>query len=350
MSLKQIRTDFVVFHATLQLPECDAKMAEQPKSNESSSSRTLLLLILAVSMVSSASILIRFSESHPLVIVFWRTLYGSILMASIGAARGDLKALRSPQIKATWFWLAAIGIVLSLHFSTWFTSLFMTTVAASVVLVNTSPIFTAVFSTLVLGESLRRKSWAGVLVAVGGAIFLALNDLMSTGFGALTGDALALLSAFFLAVYFIGGRRYAEGLPITVYTSVVYLSAAIATLPFCLTMGLDVLVFEPREVIIFLALAIFPTALGHSVNNYLLTLVPAYVVSSAVLGEPIGATVLAAIFLGEIPAELTLIGFGVILIGIALVLADIVSFERNKDLTLDDPNGTKSDRLGGYSN
>ncbi|MHA2140945.1 MAG: DMT family transporter [Candidatus Thorarchaeota archaeon] len=324
-----------------------------PESEKSISSRTILLLVLAVSMVSSASILIRFTNpilSPPLVIVFWRTLYGSIIMASVGAARGDLKAFRGPQIKATWFWLAAIGVVLSLHFSTWFTSLFMTTVAASVVLVNTSPIFTAIFSTLVLGESLRRKSWIGVLVAVGGAILLAWTDLLSVGFGALAGDALAFLSAFFLAIYFIGGRRYTEGLPITVYTSVVYLSAAVATLPLCLAMGLNVLVFDLREVAIFLALAIFPTALGHSVNNYLLTLVPAYVVSSAVLGEPIGATLLAAVFLGEIPSELTLIGFGVILLGIALVLADIASKERSESLALDDTNGTKSHGFGGDSN
>jgi drug/metabolite transporter (DMT)-like permease len=303
-------------------------------------------------MVSSASILIRFTNpilSPPLVIVFWRTLYGSIIMASVGAARGDLKAFRGSQLKATWFWLAGIGVVLSLHFSTWFTSLFMTTVAASVVLVNASPIFTAIFSTVVLGESLRRKSWVGVLIAIGGAVLLAWNDLISAGFGALTGDALALLSAFFLAIYFIGGRRFAEGLPITVYTSVVYLSAAVATLPLCFALGLNVLVFDLREVIIFLALAIFPTALGHSVNNYLLTLVPAYVVSSAVLGEPIGATLLAAAFLSEIPSELTLIGFGVILLGIALILADVASKERSKNLALNDTNRTESHSLGGNS-
>ena len=193
-------------------------------------------------------------------------------------------------------------------------------------------------------------AWVGVLVAVGGAILLAWNDLISVGFGALTGDALALLSAFFLAVYFIGGRRYAEGLPITVYTSVVYLAAAVATLPLCLAMGLNVLVFDLREVIIFLALAIFPTALGHSVNNYLLTLVPAYVVSSAVLGEPIGATLLAVAFLGEIPMVTTLIGFGVILLGIGLVLVDIASKERSQDLALDDTNGAKSNGLGGDTN
>ncbi len=313
----------------------------QTLSDEGASSlRVVLLLVLSVTMVSSASILIRFSISPPLVIVFWRTLYGSIVMATIGFIRRDYTAYRGQQMKRTWGWLVLIGIVLSLHFSTWFTSLFMTTVAASVVLVNSSPIFTAILSTLILGEALRRRSWIGVGVAVTGAILLAWNDLSSVGAGALTGDLLALLSAFFLAIYFIGGRRFAKGLPITVYTSVIYLVAAAATLPLCIAAGLDVLVFDPREILIFIALAIFPTALGHSVNNYLLTLVPAYVVSSAVLGEPIGATLLAVAFLGEVPAPLTLLGFGVILVGIALVLQDIVSKERSSRLPLDDSNGT----------
>ena len=299
-----------------------------PESIESSRAQIIFLLILSVSMVSSASILIRFSQSDPLVIVFWRTLYGAIVMASIGLVRKDSYAFKEPLMRQNWYWLIGIGVVLAFHFSTWFTSLFLTTVAASVVLVNTSPIFTAILSTIILGESLRRRSWAGVLIAVSGAVFLAWSDLESVGTGALAGDLLALLSGFLLAIYFIGGRRYAKGLPITVYTSVVYITAAGVTLIQCIILGINVIVLEPTELLIFIALAIFPTALGHSVNNYLLTLVPAYVVSSAVLGEPIGATLLAIVFLGEIPPPLTVLGFVIILFGIFLVLADIARFER----------------------
>lgn len=285
--------------------------------------KVILLLILSVTMVSSASILIRYSASHPLAIVFWRTLYGSIVMALIGLFRGDTGKVKESQAVSNWPWLVLIGVVLSLHFSTWFTSLFLTTVAASVVLVNTSPIFTAIFSTIVLGESLRRKSWAGVVIAVAGAVLLAWNDLMTVGAGALLGDLLALSGALFLAIYFIGGRRFAKGIPITVYTTIVYFTAAVVTLVVCLALQINVLIFNPTEVLIFLALAIFPTALGHSVNNYLLTLVPAYVVSSAVIAEPVGATLLAVVFLGEIPTAFTFLGFAIILIGVSLVLVDI---------------------------
>ncbi|MCF2136068.1 MAG: DMT family transporter [Candidatus Thorarchaeota archaeon] len=304
--------------------------------------RVVLLLLLSVSMVSSASILIRFSTSPPLVIVFWRTLLGAAVMGGIGLARGDHRTYSSDLLHDNWKWLIFIGVVLSLHFSTWFTSLFMTTVAASVVLVNTSPILTGVLSTLLLGESLRRRSWIGIIIAVSGAIFLAWSDLVQSGFGALQGDLLALLSALFLAIYFIGGRRYAIGLPITVYTSIVYLTAAFCTLMICLVAGLSIVVLEPTEIVIFIALAVFPTALGHSVNNYLLTIVPAHVVSSAVLGEPVGATLLAAVFLQETPRPITIVWFSVILLGIGVVISDLASQQRDFDaalLSLDDPDG-----------
>jgi len=311
-----------------------------PLIDESTSRlRVVLLLILSVSMVSSASILITISVSPSLVKVFWRTLYGSLFMFIIGAIRGDLPAFKSPQVRTNWPWLVGIGVILSLHFSTWFQSLEMTSIPASVVLVDSSPIFTAILSTIFLGESLRRRSWAGILVAIAGAIFLVWIDY-GLDLGALTGDLLALAGAVFLAIYFIGGRRYAKGMPITIYTSIIYLVAAISTLGFCLMGGYNIWVFEPSEVLIFIALAIFPTVLGHSVNNYLLTKVPAYVVSSAVLGEPVGATILAAIILGRIIEPAELIGFSVILVGVAAVLADIASKERSQRLSLNDTDGT----------
>ena len=315
-------------------------MAESLIDPSSSKRQVIPLLILSVSMVSSASILILFSTSHPFVIVFWRTLYGAVFMATIGIIRGDFKAVKRLITKQNQHWLIAIGITLSLHFCTWFQSLFMTTVAASVVLVDSSPIFTAILSTLFLGEALRKRSWVGILIASIGAVVLAWGDFGGSGVVALTGDLLALSGAVFLALYFIGGRRIAKEMPITVYTSIIYLVAAITTFAICIPFNLNVIVFEPTEVAIFLALAIFPAVLGHSVNNYLLTKVPAYVVSSAVLGEPIGAALLAALIFTQIPGPTTIIGFVVILFGIALVLADIAARERTSDLALDNTDGS----------
>jgi drug/metabolite transporter (DMT)-like permease len=297
---------------------------------ERSQSEILLLILLAVVMVSSASPLIKLSQSPDIVKVFWRTLYGGILMAGVGGVKGDWKEYKSPIVKKNWLWLFGIGIILSLHFTTWFVSLSLTTIAASVVLVNTSPMFTAILSVLFLGEAIRRKTSLGILVATIGAIVLAWSDIQAVLEGALVGDLLALISAVFLSIYFLGGQKYARGLPNSVYTSIVYLSAALVTMIQCIIFQIDFIVLDLTEMLIFLALALFPTALGHSVNNYLLTLVPAYVVSSAVLGEPIGATILGILIFGEseIPNALQLLGFATILVGIALVIADLASKRR----------------------
>ena len=285
----------------------------------------VLLILLAVIMVSSASPLIKLSQSPDIVKVFWRTLYGGLLMVGVGGLKGDWSKYKSPHVKMNWPWLFGIGIILSFHFTTWFVSLSLTTIAASVVLVNTSPMFTAIFSIVFLGESLRRKTSSGIIIAMIGAAILALNDIQSLLEGAVVGDMLALISAVFLSIYFLGGQKYARGIPNSIYTSIVYLSAAFVTLVQCIIFQINFLVFEFSEMLIFLALALFPTALGHSVNNYLLTIVPAYVVSSAVLGEPIGATILGILVFGEsqIPNAIQLLGFATILIGIALVLADL---------------------------
>ncbi|MFW9807665.1 MAG: EamA family transporter [Candidatus Thorarchaeota archaeon] len=178
------------------------------------------------------------------------------------------------------------------------------------------------------------------MIATLGAVILAWGDFGGGGFEALGGDLLALAGAVFLALYFIGGRRIAKEMPISVYTSIIYMIAAITTLSICIPFNLNVIVFDPTAIIIFLALAIFPTVLGHSVNNYLLTKVPAYVVSSAVLGEPIGAALLAALIFPETqkPGITALIGFVVILFGIALVLVDIASRERSSESSFDDTN------------
>lgn len=261
-------------------------------------------------------------------------------MATIGLLRRDFSGKHKSVLRVSFPRLVLVGIALSLHFSTWFQSLFLTTVAASVVLVDSSPLLTAVLSSAVLGESLRRRSWVGVLVGMAGVIILAWGDFGGTDVDALLGDALALAGAFFLALYFIGGRRYAKELPITIYTAVVYFVAAMATLGMCIPLGYDVLVFDVREVVLFVALAIFPTVLGHSVYNYLLTKVPAYVVSSAVLGEPVGAGLLAIVVFSEFLGPTELLGFCVILAGVAIVLADIASKERRRGLTLDDADGS----------
>jgi drug/metabolite transporter (DMT)-like permease len=74
----------------------------------------------------------------------------------------------------------------------------------------------------------------------------------------------------------------------------------------------------PRELAIFAALALGPMLLGHTGMNWALGHLPAYLVNLTTLGEPVGATLLAALLPGihEVPGVGTIIGGVIVLIGV----------------------------------
>ncbi|MEK0431279.1 MAG: hypothetical protein RL139_1083, partial [Gemmatimonadota bacterium] len=70
----------------------------------------------------------------------------------------------------------------------------------------------------------------------------------------------------------------------------------------------------------FAGIALGPMLLGHTGFNWSLRYVPAYVVSLVILGEPVGATILAALLPGiaQQPGGWTLLGGGIVLGGLAV--------------------------------
>lgn len=281
-------------------------------------SRAAVAGVLAVSIlaVSTAAILVRLSTAGPIALSFWRLAIaaGLLLPLAAGRDRAALRGLTRRDVAG----LAAVGVVLAVHFASWIASLAFTTVAASVVLVTTHPVLVGLASARVFDEALPRAGWLGVVLALAGAGLIALGDSRLAGH-ALLGDALALLGAAAMAVYLLAGRSYRQRLPVLPYAGVVYGAAALALLP-AVVGGPDVLLdHPPRDWAIFVALALVPMIFGHTLLNYALEHVPAPVVSTSILGEPLGSTILAFVILGEVPPVLTLAGGAVVLAGIGLV-------------------------------
>lgn len=281
-------------------------------------SRAAVAGILTVSIlaVSTAAILVRLSTAGPVALSFWRLAIASglILPLAVRRNRGTLRDLTRRDAAG----LAAVGVVLAVHFASWIASLSYTTVAASVVLVTTHPVLVGLASARLFDEALPRAGWAGVALALAGAALIAVGDSRLAGH-ALLGDALAALGAAAMAVYLLAGRSYRQRLPVLPYTGLVYGAAALALLP-AVVGGPDALLdHPPRDYAIFVALALVPMIFGHTLLNYALEHVPAPVVSTSILGEPVGSTILAFLILGEVPPLLTLAGGLVVLAGIGLV-------------------------------
>ena len=280
-----------------------------------------LVLILALVGISFAGPLVRLSTAHPLTIAIWRLGFSLLIIGVFLLATGGWRQWMRLDRKGFVVAVGA-GAMLAVHFWTWNASIALTTVAASVVLVNLQPAIVAVLSVLWLKEPPTQRQWIGIAIAMGGALVVALPDFGAAGGDAgrnpLLGDLLAVIGAITAAVYFVVGRRLRATLDLWPHVSLVYGSCLVVLVGFALLVHAPVLVQPPREMAIFAALAIGPMLFGHTGLNWALKYMPAYVVNLTLLGEPVGATMLAAALPGirELPTMMTLAGGVLILVGI----------------------------------
>lgn len=282
-----------------------------------------LLLGVAVAAVSTSAPLTREAAVPALAIAFWRNAFASgglVPVAVRGRARHDRDVGRAPNERADRRALAlavAAGVLLGAHFATWISSLSFTTIASSVALVSTQPVWAACFGRLT-GEALDAQAWAGIGLALAGVILAAGVDL-GVSDRALTGDALALAGGVLAAAYVSVGTVCRRRLSTTDYTASCYSVAAVTVLVAALVGQQRLVGFPLKSWLCIAAITLGPQLLGHSVFNRLLATVGPTVVSVAVLAEVVGASLLAAWWFGErppwgvVPAAACIIG-GVVLV------------------------------------
>lgn len=276
-----------------------------------------LVLAVAVLCVSFGSIFVRVAQAPALAVAFYRTAFASLLLLPWAARRaaGSWPVL---GVRRWWVVLGA-GLALALHFATWIASLSLTSVAASVLLVNTTPLFSLGLGRLLLRERSTGTIVLGTLLALAGTAVIVGGDSAAGGSAPLQGDALALAGALTLSLYHLAGRGLRDALPLSAYVLAVWSSAALALGLLAAAFGTRMLGHPPRAWLAFLALAVVPTLGGHGLVNRALRELPAPTVGLFMLGEPLGATLLALLFLGETPSAATLTGGALVLGALVLV-------------------------------
>jgi len=291
-----------------------------------------LLLLVGILAVSTAAILIRLIllEASALVIAAYRLALSALIsgLLLLISHKSEYTQLNRKDIGL----LVLSGVFLSAHFAAWITSLEFISVSSSVILVTTTPLWVALLSPVVLKEKVSSRFYWGMAVAIIGGICIAISSpcrlssvglrcsgsVFERGSQTLWGMALALFGAWMASGYMLIGRKMRLKMDNLSYTTAVYTVSAIVLILVVILRGEKVLGYSPQIYALFVALAVIPQLLGHSVLNYSLEVLPATVVSMALLGEPIGSTILAVIFLNEIPSTLEIIGGIFILLGIVI--------------------------------
>lgn len=291
-----------------------------------------LVLLLGIFAVASSSLLIRYAQREvgSLVIAAYRMGLSALILIPFAIPRhtAEMRKLSRAELA-----LAALsGVFLAIHFATWILSLEYTSVASSVVLVTTNPLWVALLAPVFLKEKLSPAVIVGMLVALGGGVVVALSDSCvqtAAGLGcpplaefvqgkAFYGDLLALVGAWTGAGYILIGRKLRPKLSLTGYIFLVYGVAALVLVAMVPFSNQPAFGFSPVTYIYLLLLALLPQLLGHSSFNWALAHLPASYVSIALLGEPVSSTILALLLLGEAPSGFKIFGAALILVGILI--------------------------------
>jgi drug/metabolite transporter (DMT)-like permease len=271
-----------------------------------------LAVAVAVVSVGTSAIMIMYARSGPLTISFYRLLLTTLLLVPYVAVfeRKELASLsRSDLLR-----LAAVGLVLAVHFSLWIASVKLTSVANSVVLVTTHPLFVSGISAVFLKEYSPKFALLGGVIAGAGVIIMFAGDLSG---GGLPGDLMAFGGAIAAGIYIVAGRSERRKLPTGTYCIVVYAFTTLFLFPGAF-MESRLVPAANLDWLLFLAMAAVPGILGHTLYNYALGHVPAFLVSTSLLGEPVLSTLLAAILFLQIPSRSSVVGIPFVFAGIIL--------------------------------
>ncbi|MDJ0802243.1 MAG: DMT family transporter [Desulfobacterales bacterium] len=276
----------------------------------------LLVLSLGVVAISFGAIFVRLAEAPALVTAAYRVGLASILLAPAACWRSRTELAGIKRRDGVLALLA--GFFLALHFATWIASLDYTSVANSVVLVNTNPIWVGLLGPFLTKEPLRRRTVGCILLSVIGAFIIGWGDV-ATGGMALYGDGLALAGGVCAAFYLLIGRNLRARVSLLAYIMLCYGSAAVFLWMAVLGLGFDFTGFSAATWAAFGGMAVFSQLVGHSSYNWALKWLRTSTVAISLLGEPIGASILAWLLFGEALTVAKLFGGALVLTAIYLI-------------------------------
>lgn len=276
---------------------------------------------IAVSAYAFAAIFIRWSaEASPLVIAFYRMFVAAVAVAPFYWMGKRVKPT-GRQRKL----MGLAGVFLAAHFATWISSILFTTVSSAVFLILTQPMMVAVAAHFIIKERLNRWHLLSFFFTIVGALFIFGGD-MELGGSHLFGDILALIGAALAGAYLFIARLarpdsdgHGAGVPLHRYLPPVYGLATVILFLICLINGESFGPFSSETWFALLGLGLIPTVIGHSMFNWSLRYLPALPVNIALVGEPVGASILAFFLFEEIPSGGLLIGSPLLILAVILV-------------------------------
>ncbi|MBR3119629.1 DMT family transporter [Oceanobacillus profundus] len=274
-----------------------------------------VLLVITIVCISLSAIFVKLSNAPSTIMVMYRMFLGCLLLLPfVLKYRKTLKQITRKE------WLAIIfaGMFLAGHFGLWFESLNHTSVASSTLILALQPAIALIGGLIFFKEKIHLRTLLTLGIAFFGVAIVGGGNL-GLGRDVLFGNILSLLSVFSVVFYLLIGQRNVKSLNHWVYSFLVFFFAGTTMIIFNIIGEIPLNGYSANDWMVFILLAIFPTG-AHIIYNLLLNYVNTTTVSMSTLGEPIGASLLAIVFLNEMLTFVEIFGGSLIIIGIYLFL------------------------------
>jgi drug/metabolite transporter (DMT)-like permease len=275
--------------------------------------RDIPILLLGILGIGTSGPLIAKSTMPVPILIFWRNLAGSIIMAPFALRKGEWK---SPAQRRALKVAAISGVFLALHFIGFFLAMRFTSVAAGTALTALQPIFSAIYIRA-KGGHIARLSLFGMLVAFA-SVFIITGVDLRLSVRAFEGDIFAIICAALAAIYVLIGSKVQEEISTSTYTSICYGACAITVLPIIFLSGSTLIAFPKIQWLWLALLVLGAQLLGHTMFNLSLKRLSPVVVSLIVFFEVPVAALFAYFWLGQKPSAGIIPGVLGILLGCSI--------------------------------
>ena len=286
--------------------------------------KVYLVLLIGILSVSLSSVFIKLTYDVPAIII---SAYRLTISSAILLSWAKYKNIPLKTVSTRDFFIAILGgFFLSIHFISWIASIEYTSIASSVTLVSTSPVFVIIFSLLFLKEKPSTRTLIATTIAIIGSAIIAFSDKELTGSSTypnpILGDVLAIVGAIAVSIYFMSGSHLRKYLTTFQYITLVYSFSALFTLIFAFLSKKPFIGYRSISYLLMVLMAIIPQLLGHTSFNWALKHIKANAVAIATLGEPIGASILAYLIFHQSVSLIKFFGMAIVLLSIATAIKE----------------------------
>lgn len=274
-----------------------------------------LPLAISIITISFAAIFVKLSSAPSSILSMYRLWIVVLIMIPIAwKKREEFKRIE----RKDWLFLLGAGFFLALHFLLWFASLKFTTVASSTMILALQPIVSLIGGFFLFKERTTLTALLTMGIAILGVVFIAWGDI-GLNEQALFGDILSFLSVIAVVAYLFIGQTTVKKVSHWIYSFTVFLFAALFLSMYNVVLSVPFTGYSSWDWSMFFLLAIVPTV-SQLIHNWLLNYVNATTISMSILGEPVGATILAFFLLGEELNVMQVIGGMLVLLGVSIFL------------------------------